>query len=74
MSIVLNDEEIERLTGYKWASRQLKELHRQGFWRARLSPVGRVLVERAHYEAVSAGSRSEHNRPHVRPPTLRKVA
>lgn len=34
---------------YKWASRQLKELHRLGFWRARLSPIGRVLVERAHF-------------------------
>lgn len=74
MSIVLSDDEIEHLTGYKLASRQLKELHRQGFWRARLSPVGRVLVERAHYEAVSSGPRAEHNRPHVRPPTLRKVA
>lgn len=49
MSIVLHDDEIEQITGYKWASRQLKELHRLGFWRARLSPIGRVLVERAHF-------------------------
>lgn len=73
MSIVLSDEEIEQVTGYKWASRQLKELLRQGFFRARMSPAGRVLVERAHFEAVSAGSRAEHNRPKVRP-TLRRVA
>lgn len=74
MSIVLSDEEIEQLTGYKWASRQLTALHKQGFWRARISPVGRVLLERAHYDAVCAGPRSEHNRPHVRQPKLRKVA
>lgn len=74
MNIVLTDDEIEQITGYKWASRQLKELHRLGFWRARLSPIGRVLLERAHFEAVSTGPRAEHNRPHVRPPTLRKVA
>ena len=74
MSIVLSDDEIEQLTGYKWASRQLAALHKLGFWRARISPIGRVLVERAHYEAVSAGPRADHNRPHVRPPKLRKVA
>ena len=39
MSIVLSDDEIEQLTGYKWASRQLAALHKMGFWRARISPI-----------------------------------
>ncbi len=73
MSIVLHDDEIEQITGYKWASRQLSALHKMGFYRARMSPIGRVLVERAHFEAVSTGPRADHNRPHVRP-TPRKVA
>lgn len=38
------------------------ELHRLGFWRARLSPIGRVLLERAHFEAVSTGPRASSRR------------
>lgn len=73
MGIVLTDDEIKQLTGYEWPSKQLEALHQLGFWRARISRVGRVLVERAHYEAVSAGPRVEHNRPKLRP-VLRRVS
>ncbi len=72
-SVILTREEIEALSGYQWPSKQLAELKRQGFYRARIGPAGGVLVERAHYEAVCVGPRAELNRPHVRP-ALRKVA
>ncbi len=38
--IVMTDEELSTLTGYRQASKQLAELHRQGFYRARLSRAG----------------------------------
>lgn len=72
-SVILTREEIDALTGYQWPSKQLAELKRQGFYRARFGPAGNVLLERAHYEAVCAGPRAEANRPHVRP-VLRKIA
>lgn len=72
-------EAIERLTGYKRPADQLRELHRQGFWRARLAKVTRqVVLERPHYDAVAAGLQpgaQPASRPKVRPParTLRRV-
>jgi len=53
-SIVLSAEELSGLTGYQRAAKQLEELHRWGFVRAR-RVNGRTLLERAHYEAVCAG-------------------
>ena len=35
MTIILTTEELERVTGYKTPKRQVQELHRQGFYRAR---------------------------------------
>lgn len=56
MSITLSDDEIEAITGYKQPHRQVEELRRQGYHRARRAPVtGEVILERAHYEAVCAG-------------------
>jgi hypothetical protein len=69
--IVLSDSELTALTGRKRAREQLAELHRCGFVRARMSPAGGVILERSHYEAVTAGARQE--RPKVRP-VLRRVA
>jgi hypothetical protein len=54
--ILLSDTEIERLTGYRRPHEQLAELHRQGFSRARRDRLGRIVLERAHYEAVAAGN------------------
>ena len=52
----LTEEEIVEITDYHQPAKQLEELHAQGFWRARRSPVtGRIVLERAHYEAVCAG-------------------
>lgn len=56
MSLILTPEEVQALTGYRQPHAQLRELHRQGYWRARRAPVtGRLILERAHYEAVARG-------------------
>lgn len=50
------DEVREASGGYQSAAFQLAELHRRGFVRAYRSKVnGRVVLERAHYEAVTRG-------------------
>lgn len=55
--LVLSAAELVALTGYRTAPRQLAELKRQGFYRARQSPTtGRVILERAHFESVSSGA------------------
>lgn len=54
--LILCAVELQSLTGYRQAAAQLAELHRQGYWRARRAPItGRVILERAHYEAVARG-------------------
>lgn len=77
MSDLLSPEAIERLTGYKRPADQLRELHRQGFWRARRAKVtGEVILERPHYDAVATGQQQGSqpaHRPQVRTPQLRAV-
>lgn len=70
MTIILTSEEVAEVTGYRRPKRQLAELHRQGFYRARIGPTGNVIVERAHCEAVSAGAKPAKE-PTVRNPFLR---
>lgn len=71
MSIIVTPDELQALTGYKRPADQLRELHRRGFYRARLGKVTReVILERAHYDAVCAGygsAANEEHRPTVRP-------
>lgn len=56
-SITLTAGELRQVTGgKKHPRRQLAELHARGFWRARLGVDGKVVLERAHYEAVCAGA------------------
>lgn len=69
-SLLLTAEELTALTRYSQPCKQLAELHRQGFHRARMGRVGGVLLERAHYEAVCAGH-AVSVAPRVRPPKLR---
>lgn len=74
MSITLSPAELERITGYssKRPGLQLAELHRLGYYRARRGKVtGEVILERAHVEAVAAGSTAvplgtARNRPKLR--------
>lgn len=54
--LTLSPDELYKLTGCVQQAAQLRELHRQGFWRARRLPTsGDVVLERAHYEAVCSG-------------------
>lgn len=54
--LTLTDDELVAITGLRRPSAQLDELRRQGFHRARRSPAtGRVILERAHYQAVASG-------------------
>lgn len=65
--LVLSPDELAALTGYRQPAAQLAELHRLGYFRARRSIVsGKVIVERAHYEAVARGEATQ--RPQVRLP------
>lgn len=53
----LSPMEVKAAAGdYSQPKRQLQELHARGFARAYISKVtGRVVLERAHYEAVVRG-------------------
>lgn len=72
--LLLSPEEIKALAAeLEQPQRQLEELRRQGFWRVRLSRSHRVILERAHYEAVCAGAvrpttnqQGERDRPALR--------
>lgn len=59
-SLTLSEKEvIELADGYKQADKQLAALLAAGYTRARRSKLtGRVVLERAHAEAVAAGKRS----------------
>ena len=67
-SIALSQEEIEVITGYKNATKQLGVLRNRGFIRAYVNRRGEVILERSHYEAVT---RCEMNSGQ---PAMRKVA
>ena len=66
MSIVLSEEELVALTGYKLATMQLDRLRKDGFYRARMGRRG-VILERSHYLAITGGQ-------DVAPTAQRKVA
>jgi hypothetical protein len=53
--ILLSDADVEALTGYSIATKQLQVLHRRGFHRAFINRRGVVVLERSHYEAVTRG-------------------
>lgn len=52
-SIALSQTDIEVITGYKNATKQLSVLRNRGFTRAYINRRGEVILERSHYEAVS---------------------
>lgn len=67
MDAILSEDEVRALTGYAKPSAQLRELHRQGFFRARRARMaGRIILERAHYEAVCRGMAAPESRPRPR--------
>lgn len=67
MTIILDSDELADVAGYRTPKRQLKELHRQGFYRARIAATGNVILERAHFDAVCAGDKPAKE-PTVRNP------
>lgn len=71
MSLTLTPDELHALTRYAVPSKQLAELHRQGFYRARLARDGSVILERPHFEAVCQGAAAPANAPKLRLPKLR---
>lgn len=70
-AITLTQAELHALTGYRRACDQLKALHAAGYWRARLAPTGRVVLERVHFEAVCKGQTTGSAAPR---PKLRAAA
>lgn len=67
MSNVLTHDELVKLTGYTQHTKQLAELLRQGFFRARRSRItGHVILERPHYEAVCRGQAQTQELPRPR--------
>jgi hypothetical protein len=73
-TLLLTDDELRALTGYTQPARIVAALLEQGFYRARRSAVtGKVILERAHYDAVSAGAVKPAHEPKVRPPPSRRV-
>jgi len=54
MRLTLSPAELHEITGYRQPAAQLRALHEQGFTRARRDRLGRVVLERAHYDAVAA--------------------
>ena len=70
MTIILTVDEVAAVTGYRKPKRQLAEMHRQGYYRARIGATGNVIVERAHCDAVAEGAKPAKE-PTVRNPFLR---
>lgn len=65
-NLLLNDEEVQAVAGgLTQPRRQLAALHESGFWRARLGTDGRVILERAHYEAVCVGATPPNNQAYT---------
>lgn len=68
-TITLTDDELHTITGYRQPAAQLRALQERGFWLARRAPLtGRVILDRAHYEAVCQGAdRTADTAPRRRP-------
>ncbi|MBK1615399.1 hypothetical protein CKO44_18220 [Rubrivivax gelatinosus] len=75
-ALVLSPEEVRELSGgYLRAADQLRALRQRGFHRAyRSQRTGRVVVERAHYDAVAAGRTGTGDHGASARPKLRPVA
>jgi hypothetical protein len=72
--LILGRDELRELTGgLTQPAAQLRDLHRQGFYRARRSHVtGQVVLERGHYDSVIASrAANEPAQPRLRQPKLR---
>lgn len=71
--ITLTEPELIELTRYNRAAQQLAVLHLRGFARAFIGRDGKVVLERAHYEAVCR-CELQTARPRVKPPVVKQLA
>ena len=73
MSVTLTEPEVVALTGgYTQPAAQLRVLHERGYWRAvRSRLTGRIVLERAHAEAVARGDDQPRPGPKRRAPAPR---
>lgn len=74
---ILSPMELEAITGYRAPACQLRVLLSRGYWRAYRDRLGRVVLERPHYDAVCRGQDSkpqERARPVLQPSGWRKAA
>jgi len=73
--VTLSPEEVQTVAGgYKRPRDQLTELHRRGFYRARIGRItGQVILERAHYDAICTGAAQAGNDGARARPTLRVI-
>jgi hypothetical protein len=77
VDLTLSADELRQITGYTMPAKQVEELRRQGFWRARRNVAGAVVLERRHYDAVCAGAAApapDTAGPRLRIPPLRRPA
>ncbi len=59
-AVVLSTEEIQLITGYTSATKQLQVLHERGYVRAFRSREGQIILERKHFESVCEGIFSQN--------------
>ncbi len=73
--LILTEAELQRLCGgLKRPAEQLADLKGQGFYRARIGRITRrVILERAHYDAVCAGAQQAGTNSGRARPQLRAV-
>jgi hypothetical protein len=67
---ILTASELEAITGYRRAAEQLRVLRERGYWRAYRDRLGRVVLERPHYDAVCRGQDrqpAQAERPQLQP-------
>ncbi|MFM2345384.1 MAG: hypothetical protein RL654_137 [Pseudomonadota bacterium] len=72
-ALLMTTAEIVELTGRQRGTEQLAELRRQGYWRAVANAAGRIVLPRAHFEAVNRGedrqvAGQQQARPQVKMP------
>lgn len=69
-------EQIERMTGYVMPCKQLEVLHQRGFVRAYRNRKGEVILEQAHFDAVTRGTfgATDRAKPAVNVAFLKRAA
>ena len=59
--LTLTKQENTALTQYERATDQLRVLHQRGFNRAFIGRLGKIVLERGHYDSVIAARPEPHH-------------